>query len=81
MKRWKGDSGGLGLVRELPVVDDETPTHCAEERRGNLADVGQTIGEWVTVGKLYFNSLKTIATTLGTAILDSFLLVFVFLCG
>ena len=59
------------MVRELPAVDAEMPTHCAEERRGSLADVGETIGEWVTVGKLVFDSLKTIATTLGTAILDS----------
>ena len=51
--------------------DDEMPTHCTEERRGSLADVGETIGEWVAVEKLVSDGKKTIATTLGTAILDS----------
>ena len=64
MKRWKGDSGGLGLVRELPAVDDEMPTHCAEERRGNLADIGQTIGEWVT-GEACFQQPKDYCNDFG----------------
>ena len=68
------------MVRELPGVDNEMPKHCAEERRGSRRR--QNYQEWVAVGKLIFDGLKTIVNDfwkLPPWIL--FLLVFVLLCG
>ena len=66
MKRWKGDSGGLGLVRELPAGDDEMPTHCAEERRGELSRRRRNFRGVGHCGEACFRQLKDYCDDFGS---------------